>query len=347
MKIGEVIRKYRKEKQMTQEEMAGYLGVTAPAVNKWENGNSYPDILLLAPIARLLGISTDTLLSYREDLTDEEINRMIEGIDDKIKQEGYDSTFQWAESIMEEYPNCFRLIFQLTQVLDSYRVIYKIDNPEGYDDRIRERYERLLECKDYGIEQSCASSLFLFYMKKEEYEKAQEYLNRIPAQGYPTRQMQANLYMCQGKAEEAYPLYEQILFTGFSDINGAMNGILSLAMKENDIQKVRCIVEKQKKLAALLEMGPYMEAVPGLGLAIYLHDKEEILRTLSDAIHSMRNMYSFRTSELYSHMRFSDTEIRQIALMFLRSLEDDKDITFIKEDDRYQKLLEELRSLTN
>ncbi len=33
MTIGEVIRKYRKEKQMTQEEMAGYLGVTTPAVN--------------------------------------------------------------------------------------------------------------------------------------------------------------------------------------------------------------------------------------------------------------------------------------------------------------------------
>lgn len=40
MEIGEVIRKYRKEKNLTQEEMAGRLGVTAPAVNKWENGVS-------------------------------------------------------------------------------------------------------------------------------------------------------------------------------------------------------------------------------------------------------------------------------------------------------------------
>ena len=64
MSIGTVIRKYRKEKQLTQEEMAGYLGVTAPAVNKWENENSLPDISLLSPIARLLGISTDILLSY-------------------------------------------------------------------------------------------------------------------------------------------------------------------------------------------------------------------------------------------------------------------------------------------
>ena len=67
MELGKVIRTFRKEKQLTQEEMARRLGVTPPAVNKWENGNSYPDITLLAPIARLLGITTDTLLSYRKE----------------------------------------------------------------------------------------------------------------------------------------------------------------------------------------------------------------------------------------------------------------------------------------
>ena len=41
MELGQVIRKYRKEQGMTQEEMAARLGVTAPAVNKWENGVSH------------------------------------------------------------------------------------------------------------------------------------------------------------------------------------------------------------------------------------------------------------------------------------------------------------------
>lgn len=49
MNINEVIRKYRKERNMTQEEMANRLGVSAPAVNKWERGVSMPDISLLAP----------------------------------------------------------------------------------------------------------------------------------------------------------------------------------------------------------------------------------------------------------------------------------------------------------
>lgn len=53
MNIGEVIRKNRKSKGLTQEEMARRLGVTAPAVNKWESGSTMPDIMLLSPIARL------------------------------------------------------------------------------------------------------------------------------------------------------------------------------------------------------------------------------------------------------------------------------------------------------
>ena len=73
MDIGVVIKKYRKEAGMTQEEMANRLGVTTPAVNKWENSNSKPDIELLAPIARLLDISLDTLLSFHEKLSDTEI----------------------------------------------------------------------------------------------------------------------------------------------------------------------------------------------------------------------------------------------------------------------------------
>ena len=87
MQIGQVIRKYRKENNLTQEEMASRLGVTAPAVNKWENGNSYPDILLLAPIARLLHISLDTLLSYREDLSDAEIKSIVQEMDSHLKNE--------------------------------------------------------------------------------------------------------------------------------------------------------------------------------------------------------------------------------------------------------------------
>lgn len=68
MKIGKTIRKYRKEKGLTQEEMATRLGVTAPAVNKWENDIAYPETAKLIELGKLFNCSMDYLL--REEVTE-------------------------------------------------------------------------------------------------------------------------------------------------------------------------------------------------------------------------------------------------------------------------------------
>ena len=73
MPIGNIIREKRKEKGYTQEQVADYLGVSAPAVNKWEKGTSYPDISLLSPIARLLETDLNTLLCFEEEMTEKEL----------------------------------------------------------------------------------------------------------------------------------------------------------------------------------------------------------------------------------------------------------------------------------
>lgn len=61
--IGNRISKYRREKGLTQEELAAKLGVSSQAVSKWENDASCPDISLLPQLCRTLGISTDELLT--------------------------------------------------------------------------------------------------------------------------------------------------------------------------------------------------------------------------------------------------------------------------------------------
>ena len=61
--IGNRISKYRREKGLTQEELAAKLGVSSQAVSKWENDASCPDISLLPQLCRILSISTDELLT--------------------------------------------------------------------------------------------------------------------------------------------------------------------------------------------------------------------------------------------------------------------------------------------
>lgn len=62
MKLGKQIRELRMEKNVTQEEMAAELGVTAAAVSKWENDYTLPDILMLGALADYFSVTTDALL---------------------------------------------------------------------------------------------------------------------------------------------------------------------------------------------------------------------------------------------------------------------------------------------
>ena len=62
--LGEKIKSLRKQKNISQEVLANYLGVSFQAVSKWENGNTMPDVTLIPAIAYFFGISTDELFDF-------------------------------------------------------------------------------------------------------------------------------------------------------------------------------------------------------------------------------------------------------------------------------------------
>ena len=75
--IGENIKRLRKNKNITQEELANLFNITPAAVCKWETNDSYPDITLLMPLANYFGVSIDELIGYDETQLQEEINNII------------------------------------------------------------------------------------------------------------------------------------------------------------------------------------------------------------------------------------------------------------------------------
>ena len=68
MTIGKRITLLRKEKGLTQEELASHMGISPQAVSKWENDQTCPDISALPRLAKLLGVTVDELLSGKEEL---------------------------------------------------------------------------------------------------------------------------------------------------------------------------------------------------------------------------------------------------------------------------------------
>lgn len=67
MNLGSKILELRRQKKVTQEELAAELGVTAAAVSKWENGYTLPDILMLCALADFFCVSTDALLGREKE----------------------------------------------------------------------------------------------------------------------------------------------------------------------------------------------------------------------------------------------------------------------------------------
>jgi transcriptional regulator with XRE-family HTH domain len=72
LKIGEKIYDKKKKKGVTQEKLAEFLGVSPPAVSKWETSQSYPDITLLPEIASYFDVTIDYLMDFAPSLSKEE-----------------------------------------------------------------------------------------------------------------------------------------------------------------------------------------------------------------------------------------------------------------------------------
>ena len=85
MKLGEKIKTLRKQKNISQEVFAGYLGVTFQAVSKWETGTTMPDVTLIPAIASFFGVSTDELFDFNLFETEKQVDALMSLYVDKIQ----------------------------------------------------------------------------------------------------------------------------------------------------------------------------------------------------------------------------------------------------------------------
>ena len=306
MNIAEVIRKYRKEAGLTQEEMANRLGVTTPAVNKWENGNSNPDIELLAPMARLLHISLDTLMSCHEELAPSEIGDMIREMDTMFISEGFETVYEWASDKIKEYPNCNMLIWQVAVMLDARRLTDVTIDSEKYDEQINAWYELVLKDEDEKIKRHAADSLFGFYLRKKEYVKAEGYLQYFSDNDPMKKIYQGRLYKEQGDKENAYKTFEDIVLSAYHTLNFAFSLMTGLALEEGDIQEARYLAEKMGAIAGIFEMGKYHECVSMLDVVCAEKNVEETYHIVEQLLTSVDSLCDFQKSRLFQHMKFNE-----------------------------------------
>lgn len=157
LNIGQTIKRFRKERDITQEEFAEIIGVSCQSVSRWENDNCYPDIELIPTIAAFFGISTDKLMGIDEITEKENIEKYLERFQFAISKGEINECIAIAREGVKEYPNSYVLLDKLMYALfasgdDDGNIPEWKENMEKYDAEITALGERIMKyCPDMNI----------------------------------------------------------------------------------------------------------------------------------------------------------------------------------------------------
>ena len=107
--FGENLKNLRRNKNLTQEKLADFLGVSFQTVSKWERGDNYPDITMLPEIATFFKVSVDDLLGINRAENEKEILKAIEEYDNHTDT---DLKQEIIYKLKEKHPNDFRVLLR-------------------------------------------------------------------------------------------------------------------------------------------------------------------------------------------------------------------------------------------
>jgi len=245
MKIGEIIKKLRKDRDVTQETLADYLGITYQAVSKWENGTALPDITLVVPLANFFGVSADELFSLNEQIT----NDKIKEYEEKYKKYFHIGDLQNCINLMREalaeYPKNFNFMINLAYALPNINGVDR--KKEEVINEIINLCERILEdCTDDGIRQSAIQLLCFNYPCVGKRDRAIELAKKMPTMCLCSGMLLDSLY----EGEERIKTIQRNLL---EHIDWACMDLNSLS-RQNDLtldEKILCIETSIKLYEAI------------------------------------------------------------------------------------------------
>lgn len=198
--IGETIRCLRRQRNLTQEEMAAHLGISFQSISKWERGDGYPDITMLPALANYFGISVDRLL----------------GMEEISKQAQYDHTNAlWAQNnqsgrhienvrlmrqALRDDPNNALLLVQLSTSLEKLEGTAE-EKAAFLRESIALQEQILRYGEDSEIRGATMFNICFAYWKNGEKDKALEQAKKLPNL-YKARE-NALVYFLEGDEKHA------------------------------------------------------------------------------------------------------------------------------------------------
>ena len=240
LKIAENIMCMRKNRGVTQDEMASFLGVTKASVSKWENGQSMPDILLLPEIATYFDVTVDELLGYEPQLSVEQIQKLYGQLRENFVTLTFEEAFAKSEVMVKKYYACYSFLLQICILwLNHYMLAEKKERQRQILEQLQELCNHILDkctnteiCSDViGIK---ASADLLLGKPMEAIEGLSNLLNpkRILNQ---SDCMLIQAYLMNGEQEKADSFTQASLYLHLLMVMEESTCLLTMHMQEKEI----------------------------------------------------------------------------------------------------------------
>ena len=339
MNIGEVILKLRKDKQLTQEQLAQAIGVTAPAVSKWETGSTYPDILLLPPLARALGTTIDHLLSYTQELDINMLDEIMADIRVICQDKGFREGMKKIQFYLKQYSNSEEL--KMRVISASIMLSYTMDQDfmeEEWDEwgnQLEKLAKEIVGSSNPLIRENAKVYLVTRCMEAEKYDEAEAYLDSIPQQQIDPSQLRPSIYLKKGDYKKAEKLLQSNLLSGIRNAEMALLALTATARKTQNLERAFEYARAGCEIEEIFGSGGCLfawEKITQLYLETY--HEEEALKSIIKYMDHIREMdYSFQDRVYFDTVTLDCNEnqgqvkgIKQSQLNLLMS------------DERYEKL---------
>ena len=215
LSLAENIRAYRKQRKMTQEQLAEVLNVTVGAVYKWESGLSIPELKLIVEMADFFDVSVDVLLGY--EMKDHRLKATLERLKGYISTEDPEG-LEEAEKALKRFPHSFDAVYYSA-------ILYMIIGGENHDEKQLNRSRELLEeslvllplntnpeISEICLYEYLANVLFF----QGHGDEAVELLKQHNREGLYNDQIGMMLSIFCSRPEEAQPFLSQALLDSLS-----------------------------------------------------------------------------------------------------------------------------------
>ena len=200
--LGGRIALLRKKRNMTQKQLAKALGVSTPAVSKWETNHSCPDISILCPMARALGTSVDTLLLFEEEPDRDEVEKKAKEIVEAGREEGCEKGEALLNAWLHQYPSSASVQYNAAGILVLFGMMFpekKHEKKEAWLRQRRELLEKIRNGKDETYRGRALHDLAHLELQTGNLTEAERMLEETSQENVDMTMLRVQLYLAKGQ----------------------------------------------------------------------------------------------------------------------------------------------------